>query len=65
MRQLASAVDDDGVFLADFDTLGLAQFRQRDLFQGQADFFSDDLAAGQDQRCLPAWPCGGRRSQEP
>ncbi len=41
-------VDDDGVFLADFDALGLAQFGQGDLFQGQADFFGDDLAAGQD-----------------
>src|SRR5476649_408841 len=45
---LAGAVDDDGVFLADFDTLGLAQFGQGDFFQGQADFFSDHLAAGQD-----------------
>ncbi len=43
-----STVDDDGVFLAHFDALGLAQIGQRDLFQRQADFFGDDLAAGQD-----------------
>ena len=44
----AGAVDDDGVFLAHFDALGLAQVGQGDLFQGQTDFFSDDLAASQD-----------------
>ncbi len=42
------AVDDDGVFLADFDPFGLAQVGQRDFFQRQAHFFGDDLAAGQD-----------------
>jgi hypothetical protein len=45
---LAGAVDDGGVFLAHFDALGLAQVGQRDLLQRQADFFGDDLAAGQD-----------------
>ena len=44
----AGAVDDGGVFLAHFDALGLAQVGQRDLFERQADFFGDDLAAGQD-----------------
>ena len=46
---LAGTVDDDGVFLAHFDALGLAQLFQRDLFQGQTDFFGDDLTAGQDR----------------
>src|SRR5690606_30026956 len=45
---LAGAVDQGGVFLADFDALGLAEVVQGDFFQGQADFFGDDLAAGQD-----------------
>src|SRR5690606_16304543 len=45
---LAGTVDDGGVFLADFDALGLAQIGQGDLLQRQAHFFSDDLAAGQD-----------------
>jgi len=44
----AGAVDDGGVFLAHFDALGLAEVGQRDLLEGQADFFGDDLAAGQD-----------------
>ncbi|MCY1225193.1 hypothetical protein D9M72_373830 [compost metagenome] len=44
----ASAVDDDRVFLAHFDALGLTQVGQRHLFERQAHFFSDDLAARQD-----------------
>jgi hypothetical protein len=43
----AGAVDDDGVFLAHFDALGGTEVGQGDLFERQADFFSDDLAAGQ------------------
>ena len=42
------AVDDDGVFFAHFDALGGTQVSQSHFFQGQADFFSDHLAAGQD-----------------
>ncbi len=45
---LACAVDDDGVVLADFDALGLAQFFQGGFFQRQTDFFGDHGAAGQD-----------------
>ena len=45
---LTAAVDEHGVFLADFDALGLAQVFQRGFFQRQADFFGNHMAAGQD-----------------
>src|SRR5690606_24876950 len=45
---VASAVDNDGVFLADFNALGLAQVFQRSFFERHAGFFRDDDAAGQD-----------------
>ena len=41
-------VDDGGVFLADFDTLGLTELSQRCLLEGQTDFFGDNLTTGQD-----------------
>ena len=45
---LAGAVDQGGVLLGDFNALGLAQIGQRGLLEGQADFFGDHRAAGQD-----------------
>ena len=38
----------DGVFLGNFDALGLAQILQDSFFQRQTGFFSDDGTAGQD-----------------
>ncbi|EKE17432.1 MAG: DNA polymerase II large subunit [uncultured bacterium] len=46
-RSFASAVDNNGVFLGDFDPLGLAQILQDSLFQRQAGFFGDHGTAGQ------------------
>ena len=45
---VAGAVDDDGVFLADFDALGATQILQGGFFQDQTDFFGDHGAAGED-----------------
>src|SRR5690606_13001286 len=45
---VATAVDDRGFFLADFDALGLAQIVQRDFFQRQADFLGNHRAARED-----------------
>ena len=45
---LASAVDDDGVFLTHFDALGLAQFGQGAFFQRQANFFGNHGSTSQD-----------------
>jgi hypothetical protein len=45
----AGTVDDRRVFLADFDALGLAEVGQGCLFERQADFFGDHLAAGEDR----------------
>jgi len=44
----AMAVDDDGVFFAHFDALGLTQVCQCHFFECQADFFGNHFAAGQD-----------------
>src|SRR5574343_1482343 len=45
---IAGAVDDGGVFLGDFNALGLAQILQGGLLQGQTGLFGDDGTAGQD-----------------
>src|SRR5690606_4352936 len=45
---VAGAVDDDGVFLAHFDALGLAELLEGGAFERTAGFFRDDGAAGQD-----------------
>ncbi len=42
---LASAINDGGVFFANFDGFGLTQVRQGNLVERQADFFGNYLAA--------------------
>src|SRR5690606_33571738 len=45
---VASAVDDDGVFFAHFDALGLAELFERSGFERTTGFFGDDGTTGKD-----------------
>ncbi|MBB5423181.1 hypothetical protein HDG40_001323 [Paraburkholderia sp. JPY158] len=53
---LACAIDNRGGLLADLDALGLAEFRESSLFERQAGFLGDHLAARQNrdvfEQCL-------------
>jgi hypothetical protein len=49
---LAVAVDDGGVVLVDGDALGLAEHRNRDVLELDAEILGDHLAAGQDRNVL-------------
>ena len=61
----AGAVDDGRVFLADFDALGLAEVLQRRLLELQAELLRRSPCRRSGWRCLPASPCGDRRSPAP
>ncbi len=62
---VAGAVDDGGLFLADFDALGLAQVVQGGLLQRAGRVRRRSPCRRSGWRCLPAWPCGDRRSPAP
>ena len=55
---VASAFDDGGIVFGHHDLAGAAQHRQVSGFEGQANFFGDDLTTGEDgnvlQLCLAA-----------
>jgi hypothetical protein len=51
-RGFACTVDDDGVFFADFDTLGFAELSQSGFLERHASLFSDYNTAGEDGHVL-------------
>jgi hypothetical protein len=64
-RLFAVAVDDRRVFLAHFDLLRAAQVLERRVLELETQLFRRSPCRRSGSRCLPASPCGGRRSPAP